>query len=245
MKICSHQIYSVPNSDNIATAENTCPIDSLNDTEKEVLLSLAREAGVVKNDEDNPLDQTWKAILPPKYRGRVDWVVRARVAVQFIVLVALGYRSREAMRMLNVERYGYIAGVANISQSFRRMSEAAVTSQLTAIKGPVLDAVIDAAIDGDTMRAFDREGRVTRESHKANTRAAEIVLKAADPRFREDRGHNAAASSGGITYVIGEVKVAVPVALPSNMDERCANQIKQESVPCAQYQVNTDFSTSY
>ncbi len=76
---------------------------------------------------------------------------------------------------------------------------------MAAVNPHVVDSLVEAAVEGDTVRKY-RDGEVVSEAHRANVRAQELVLKATDARFRDpDKG---AVASGGVTYNIGAVNVA-------------------------------------
>ena len=90
--------------------------------------------------------------------------------------------------------------------SYGELCKAAEERFMAAINPHVVDSLVDAAVNGDTVRKM-KDGEVVSEAHRANVRAQELVLKATDARFREpDKGGSAAA--GGVTYNIGAVNVA-------------------------------------
>lgn len=178
----------------------------------QVLLAIATDAGVVPPDtpSDDAATILADAVLPTKKNGEVYLdLSRAHVALAYLILRSNGMRTKEAVLASGLGSWVPIGIFRAHNKAYRAMYQAADERYLAAIGPHVVDSLVDAAVNGDTVRKM-RDGEVVSEAHRANVRAQELVLKATDARFREpDKGGSAAA--GGVTYNIGAINVA---ALP-------------------------------
>ncbi len=182
----------------------------------QVLLAIATDAGVVPPDtpSDDAATILADAVLPTKKNGEVYLELsRAHVALVYLILRSNGMRTKEAVLASGLGSWVPIGIFRAHNKAYRAMYQAADERYLAAIGPRVVDSLVDAAIEGDTVRKM-RDGEVVSEAHRANVRAQELVLKATDARFRDQ--DKAAGPSGGVTYNIGSVNVAaLPPASPA------------------------------
>ncbi len=157
------------------------------------------------------------------------------------------------MRRLGIEQFGVISAWRDRSPAFKRMLHEATTRKLAALEHPILDAMADAAIEGDVSIKRNAAGDIISQSKRANPRAAELVLKAADPSRFADRGPVGVGAGGGITYNIGSVTLlaggqpapgAIPVspAPALNSGEKQANTIDLKHATSPQLVAPQDFT---
>ncbi len=130
---------------------------------------------------------------------------RVRLLFQYLIFRSNGMRSQEAILASGLPNWTPVGLFKAHNKHFRAMYHAADERFMAAIGPKVVDSLVEAAIEGDTVRKM-KDGEVVSEAHRANVRAQELVLKATDARFRDtDKG---AVASGGVTYNIGAVNVA-------------------------------------
>lgn len=184
----------------------------LSPDDAQALVALATDAEIVQpgSPTAKALAAVEQACAPLKKNGEVYLdLQRARLAFQFLILRANGMRTKEAILAAGLPDWMPVGILKCHNGAFRALCKAAEERFMAAINPHVVDSLVEAAIEGDTVRKM-KDGEVVSEAHRANVRAQELVLKATDARFREpDKGGSAAA--GGVTYNIGAINVA---ALP-------------------------------
>ena len=178
---------------------------------------------------------------------------RACVALKYLVVLATGERNKDALKHCGLTRYGQISEWRNRSKPYNALIHEATTRQMTHLAVPVMDSVADAAIEGDVVRKFDAEGHLKTEQRRANVRAQELFLRAADPsRFGERAAPSAAP--GGIIYNIGSVNLVAagapaPLPLPASpaqvleSGEKRANALDLKPATSPQLVAPQDFTT--
>ncbi len=184
---------------------------SLPPDDLQTLLALATDAGIVS--AGTPTAEATAiladAILPTKKNGEVYLQIScARMAVEYLILRSKGMRTKDAVLAAGMPDWAIVGNMRAHNRPFHALYDAADAAYLTAIGPKVVDSLVEAAVEGDTVRKF-KDGEVVSEAHRANVRAQELVLKATDARFRDS--DKAAGPSGGVTYNIGAINVA---ALP-------------------------------
>jgi hypothetical protein len=173
--------------------------------------------------------------------------------LRYVVVLSTGERNKDALKICGLDRYGQISQWRNRSPVYNRLIHEATTRQLSHLAVPVMDSVADAAIVGDTVRRYDADGNLKAEAHKANVRAQELFLRAADPKRFGDHA-SPGVSGGGITYNIGSVTLlaggqpapgAIPVspAIPIETGEKRANTIDLKPATSPQLVAPQDFTT--
>ncbi len=183
----------------------------------QVLVALATDAGIVPPETPTPeaVELIEDACKPVKRNGEVYMEPsRVRLLFQYLIFRSNGMRAQEAILAAGLENWTPVGLFKAHNKHFRAMYHAADERFMTAIGPKVVDSLVEAAIEGDTVRKM-KDGEVVSEAHRANVRAQELVLKATDARFREpDKGGSAAG--GGVTYNIGAINVAaLPPASPA------------------------------
>lgn len=183
----------------------------LSPDDAQALVALASDAEIVQpgSSTAEALAAVEQACAPLKKNGEVylDFQ-RARLAFQFLILRANGMRTKEAILAAGLPDWMPVGILKCHNRAFRALCKAAEERFMATINPHVVDSLVEAAVEGDTVRKF-KDGEVVSEAHRANVRAQELVLKATDARFRDqDKG---VVASGGVTYNIGSINVA---ALP-------------------------------
>lgn len=177
----------------------------------QVLVALATDAGIVPPETPTPeaVELIEDACKPLKRNGEVYMEPsRVRLLFQYLIFRSNGMRSQEAILASGLPNWTPVGLFKAHNKYFRAMYHAADERFMGAINPHVVDSLVEAAVEGDTVRKF-KDGEVVSEAHRANVRAQELVLKATDARFRDS--DKAAGPSGGVTYNIGAINVA---ALP-------------------------------
>lgn len=183
----------------------------LSPDDAQALVALATDAEIVQpgSPTAEALAAVEQACAPLKKNGEVYLdLQRARLAFQFLILRANGMRTKEAILAAGLPDWMPVGILKCHNGAFRALCKAAEERFMAAINPHVVDSLVEAAIEGDTVRKM-KDGEVVSEAHRANVRAQELVLKATDARFRDQ--DKAAGPSGGVTYNIGAINVA---ALP-------------------------------
>lgn len=181
---------------------------SLSPDDAQALVALASDAEIVQpgSPTADALAAVEQACAPLKRNGEVYLDFRrARLAFLFLILRSNGMRTKEAILAAGLPDWMPVGILKCHNKAFRALCKAAEERFMGTIGPHVVDSLVDAAVNGDTVRKF-KDGAVVSEAHRANVRAQELVLKATDARFRDtDKG---AVASGGVTYNIGSVNVA-------------------------------------
>ena len=181
----------------------------------QTLVALAVDAGIILPDipTDEALEQIDDACAPRKKKNGEVYMDfgRARQAFKYLILRSNGTRAKEAIFASGLADWMPVGALKSHNKGYNMLYRAAEERFFVAVHPVVVDSLVDAAVNGDTVRKI-KDGEVVSEAHRANVRAQELVLKATDPRFREpDKG---GGTSGAVTYNIGSVNVA-QVASPA------------------------------
>lgn len=174
----------------------------------QTIIAIAVDAGIIQADipTAEAVAQIESACAPLKKNGEVYLdLSRARLALRFLILRSNGMRTKEALLASGLKDWMAVGILKCHNRAFRACYQVANDRYLGAVNPSVVDSLVDAAINGDTVLKM-KDGETVSAAHRANVRAQELVLRATDPRFRDaDKGN---APAGGVTYNIGSINVA-------------------------------------
>lgn len=163
----------------------------------------------------------------------------------FLARLSGGMKNRDALRFAGIQFYGQVTALNCRSKTYRALLHEAQRRQLTEMAAPVVDSLVDAAIDGDIVETYNEYGTLKKRAKKHNTRAAELLLRAGDRRFQQSDGP-AAGATPGVVYQIGQVNVlAGPGQMatpPAQLREFGANDSNIKSKVNAEIINSKDFS---
>lgn len=105
------------------------------------------------------------------------------------------------------------------SRLYKRLYDEADILRMGQMVPQVMDAAVDLAVNGDIEPIYSKEGELLGEKRKRNVKAQEMILKAGDSRFADDKKDSAVAG-GGVVYniaVLPNVKLPEPGSMVSNV----------------------------
>lgn len=202
----------------------------------EFLHALAEDAGLLDGSSMPEVFGDIYAKIPGRDEKERKSVLKS--VLGFLVDWGVGKSFDESLKLRGCDEIA-IGFIKRCSREYMKLYEQADILRMGQIVPKVMDAAVDLAVNGDVEPIFSREGELLGEKKRRNVRAQELILKAGDKRFAEDKG--GAVNSGGVVYniaVLPSVSLPEPGAVANKMSVEIEDKKEEEVIECNGVHIN-------